>query len=263
MLRGSFQPHALASSGSVAAVRLQGVGEVVDHLGAHVLGQALELPARHEPVDPAVRVAAQVERVLVVVEVRADVHAAGADDAADDARARAARGADHPRVEPGEGVERRGERRDGSGRFGHGDRASALDLVTSPGERRPGAAESPAIIRRMSTSPPVEVARRARLRTVLRDRAGTAAAFASSARPPSSPPFGRRGSASQGDQIAVDPDFFEAALRARPEDRPAARRRARAQTETAEAMLVARIEQLELGGPRGLPDALRAAGAPR
>ena len=91
-------------------MRLQSVGEVVDHLGADVLGQALELPTRDEVVDPAVGVAAQVERVLVVVEVRADVHAAGADDAADDPRAGAARGADHPRVERGEGIERVGWR---------------------------------------------------------------------------------------------------------------------------------------------------------
>ena len=90
----------------VATVRLQSVGEIVDHRGADVLGQALELPTGYEVVDPAIRVGTQVERILVVVEVRADVHAAGADDAADDACAGAARRADHPRVERGEGVER-------------------------------------------------------------------------------------------------------------------------------------------------------------
>ena len=91
-------------------MHLQSVGEVGDHRGADVIGQALELTTGDEVVDPAVGVATQVEGVLVVVEVRADVHAAGADDAADDACAGAAGGADHPRVERGEGVERVGWR---------------------------------------------------------------------------------------------------------------------------------------------------------
>ena len=54
MLRGSFQPHALASSGRSRRCVCKHGGEVVDHLGVHLVRKPVEPPG-DELVDPAVQ----------------------------------------------------------------------------------------------------------------------------------------------------------------------------------------------------------------
>ena len=77
-------------------------------VGGHLGPLRLVEPAvRRDPgIDPAVRVRAEVDRVLVVVQPRAREEAARAHDAREDTRSRAARGADHPWAH---GSELRGE----------------------------------------------------------------------------------------------------------------------------------------------------------
>ena len=84
--------------GHVAPVRVERGREIGRHLVAGARCQPRE-PRFDEAVDPTIREAREVEGVLVVVEVRPDVHAAGAHDPADHARPGAAGRPDHARLE--------------------------------------------------------------------------------------------------------------------------------------------------------------------
>ena len=101
MLRGSFQPQRRRVRREIGAVALdERSAGPSSMLGALIAPEALV--ACERLVDPAIRERREVERVLVRVELGADEHPAGADDAREDARAGAARRADDSGAQRGQ-----------------------------------------------------------------------------------------------------------------------------------------------------------------
>ena len=207
MLRGSFQPHATASGGRSRRC-VSSVAARSSTISAGLL--------RAEPVERAGRTNSliqrsekprEVERVLVVVEIRADVHPAGAHDPADDARPRAARSR---RSRAGRAREESASR--ASGIEARKERSVMECGSRKPSRRRREPAAAKAIIGECRVCPRPTFG-----------ACGTATssapcpyptAFASSDTWMSSHPCARTWLRLMTDEVAVDPDFFEAALHA-------------------------------------------------
>ncbi len=81
MLLGSFQPHARASSGTVEVWSWK----TERRSGGHLLMEIRRALAGEVAVDPAVGVEAELDRVLVRVQLLAGEHAPGAEDSRDHA----------------------------------------------------------------------------------------------------------------------------------------------------------------------------------